>query len=141
MRRRDFLTGLAAIANGIAPARMSNAQAPRKMVRVGIATLQPRTGPLWTAFEQRLQQLGYTEGENLAVEFIDLNGSISRESEAMKELVRRKVDILIASGTEIALKCGKVARLICQKTQEPLFLCRFAAGLISVFSSKLHVRT
>jgi putative ABC transport system substrate-binding protein len=109
MRRRDFLTGLAVIANGIASARMSNAQAPRKMVRVGIATLQPRTGPLWTAFEQRLQQLGYTEGENLAVEFIDLNGSISRESEAMKELIRRKVDILIASGTEIALKSALAA--------------------------------
>jgi putative tryptophan/tyrosine transport system substrate-binding protein len=109
MRRRDFLTGLAVIANGIASARMSNAQAPRKMVRVGIATLQPRRGPLWTAFEQRLQQLGYTEGENLAVEFIDLNGPISSESEAMKELVRRKVDILIASGTEIALKSALAA--------------------------------
>jgi hypothetical protein len=80
MRRRDFLTGLAVIANGIASARMSNVQASRKMMRVGIATLQPRTGPLWTAFEQRLQQLGYTEGENLTVEFIDLNGSISCRS-------------------------------------------------------------
>jgi putative ABC transport system substrate-binding protein len=109
MRRRDFLTGLAVIANGIASARMSNAQAPRKRVRAGIATLQPRTGPLWTAFEQRLQQLGYTEGENLGVEFIDLNGSISNESEAMKELVRRKADILIASGTEIALKSAMAA--------------------------------
>ena len=109
MRRRDFLTGLAVIANGIASARMSNAQAARKMVRVGIATLQPRTGPLWTAFEQRLQQLGYTQGENLDVEFIDLNGPISRESEAMKELVDRKVDILIASGTEIALKSALAA--------------------------------
>jgi putative tryptophan/tyrosine transport system substrate-binding protein len=109
VRRRDFLISLAVIANRITSARMSNAQAPRKTVRVGIATLQPRTGPLWTAFEQRLQQLGYTEGENLAVEFIDLNGPISRESDAMKELVRRKVDILIASGTEIALKSAVAA--------------------------------
>ena len=102
-------TGLAVIANGIASARVSNAQAPRKMMRVGIATLQPRTGPLWTAFEQRLQQLGYTEGENFTVEFIDLNGSISSESEAMKELVRRKADVLIASGDEITLKSALAA--------------------------------
>ena len=110
MRRRDFLTTLAVIGGGgIASTRMSNAQAPSKVVRVGIATIQPRTGPLWTAFEQRLKELGYTEGENLAVEFIDLNGPISNESEAMKELVRRKVDILMASGTEIALRSAVAA--------------------------------
>jgi hypothetical protein len=49
------------------------------MTRVGIATIQPRTGPLWTAFEQRLKELGYAEGENLAVEFIDLNGTVEKE--------------------------------------------------------------
>jgi putative tryptophan/tyrosine transport system substrate-binding protein len=109
MRRRDFLTGLAAIANGIAPAGLSSAQALRKTMRVGIASIQPRTGPLWTAFEQQLKDLGYTEGENLFVEFIDLKGPISSEGEAMKELVRRKADVLIASGTEIALKSAIAA--------------------------------
>ena len=80
MRRRDFLTTLAVIGgSGIASTRMSNAEASRKVVRVGIATIQPRTGPLWTAFEQRLKELGYTEGENLAVEFIDLNGTVEKE--------------------------------------------------------------
>jgi putative ABC transport system substrate-binding protein len=88
---------------------MSNAQAPHKMVRVGIATLQPRTGPLWTSFEQRLLQLGYIDGKNLHVEFIDLNGPISSETEAMKELVRRMADVLIAPGTEIALKSAVAA--------------------------------
>jgi putative ABC transport system substrate-binding protein len=78
-------------------------------MRVGIATIQPRTGPLWTAFEQRLKELGYAEGENLAIEFIDLNGPINNEGKAMDELVRRKADILIASGTEIALKSAMAA--------------------------------
>src|SRR5689334_8778688 len=152
MRRRDFLTGLAVIANGIASARMSNAQAPRKMVRVGIATLQPRTGPLWTAFEQRLQQLGYTEGENLAVESIDLNGSISRESEAMKELIRRKVDILIGSGTEIALKSAlaatdKLPIVMIAIDYDPLALnyiaslARPGGNVTGVFSSKSSLRS
>jgi ABC-type uncharacterized transport system substrate-binding protein len=109
VRRRDFLANLAVVANGIASARISNAQVPLKTVRIGIATIQPRTGPLWAAFEQRLKELGYTDGENLAVEFIDLNGPISSESEAMTELVRRKADVLIASGTEIALKSAVAA--------------------------------
>ncbi len=109
MRRRDFLTSLAVIANGIASAHLSNAQALRKTVRVGIATFQPRTGPLWTAFEQRLKELGYIEGDNLGIEFIDLNGPINNESEAMNELVRRKADILMAPGTEIALKSAMAA--------------------------------
>ena len=109
MRRRDFLSSLAVIGSGIAAPRPSKAQALGKTVRVGIATFQPRTGPLWTAFEQRLKQLGYTEGENLAVEFIDLKGPINTEVQAMKELVRREADILIAPGTEIALKSAMVA--------------------------------
>jgi hypothetical protein len=79
MRRRDFLTGLAVMGGGTTLARLSSAQAPRKMTRVGIATIQPRTGPLWTAFEERLKELGYAEGENLAVEFIDLNGTVEKE--------------------------------------------------------------
>jgi hypothetical protein len=79
MRRRDFLTGLAVMGGGTTLARLSRAQAPRKTTRVGIATIQPRTGPLWTAFEQRLKELGYAEGENLAVEFIDLNGTVEKE--------------------------------------------------------------
>jgi putative ABC transport system substrate-binding protein len=79
------------------------------MMRVGIATIQPRTGPLWTAFEQRLKELGYAEGENLAVEFMDLNGPINNEGAAMRELVSRKADILIAPGTAIALKSAMAA--------------------------------
>lgn len=109
MSRRDFLTSLAVIGSSIAFARMSNAQAPRKLVRVGIATVQPRTGPLWTAFEERLKQLGYAEGENIALEFIDLNGSISDASSAMKELVHRRAEVLIAPGTETALKAAVAA--------------------------------
>jgi hypothetical protein len=77
VKRREFVTllgGAAAIASSITSARLAHAQVPRQTVRVGIATIQPRTAPLWVAFEQRLKQLGYTEGENLTIEFIDLNG-------------------------------------------------------------------
>jgi len=49
------------------------------------------------------------DGDNLAVEFIDLNKQPGSQSEAMKELVGRKADILVASGTETALKTAMAA--------------------------------
>ena len=61
------------------------------------------------AFDQRMRELGYTEGANLAVEFIPLNGQLDRLDEVMKELVRRKVDVIIAFGAEAALKAAMAA--------------------------------
>ena len=53
---------------------------------------------------QRVHKLGYIEGQNLAVEFIDLNSPINDYGEAMKRAdPRRRVHVFIASGTEIAL--------------------------------------
>ena len=41
-----------------------------KILRLGIVAATPRKGPLWVAFEQRLRELEYVDGQNLAVEFI-----------------------------------------------------------------------
>ena len=49
---------------------------------------------------QRMHELGYVEGKNLTVEFLNLNGRIEGFDEGMKELIRRKVDIIIALGAE-----------------------------------------
>jgi ABC-type uncharacterized transport system substrate-binding protein len=56
-----------------------------------------------------MRELGYIESQNLAVEFINLNGRIDRYGEATKELVRRNVDIIIAPGNELALKSALAA--------------------------------
>ena len=48
------------------------------------------------AFSQGLRELGYVEGQNLAVERIDLNGPINDYGDAMKELIRRRVHVIIA---------------------------------------------
>lgn len=78
------------------------------MVRVGTVSTQPRTTPLWVHFDQRLRELGYVEGRNLAVEFLE-SSQYDRYGEFTKELVRRKVDIIIASGIEIALTSAMAA--------------------------------
>ena len=63
----------------------------------------------WVAFDHRLRELGYVEGQSLAVEFIHLDGQIEGMAEGMKELVRRKVHVIIASGVEASLKSALAA--------------------------------
>jgi putative ABC transport system substrate-binding protein len=107
MRRREFIALIGGAGawqiSGIVSPRYGNAQAPPKMLRVGTVSAQPRTTPLWVHFDQRLRELGYVEGRNLAVEFLE-SPQFDRYDEFMNELVRRKVDIILASGPEIALK-------------------------------------
>jgi putative ABC transport system substrate-binding protein len=109
MRRREFIELLACAATVTWP-RAANAQTPPKMLHVGIVSaVSPRTAPIYAAIEQRLRELGYVDGQNLAIDFVELKGQIDRYGEAMKELVRRKVDIIIAGGSEIALKSALAA--------------------------------
>jgi hypothetical protein len=41
--------------------------------RLGIVGVTPRNGPLWVGFEQRLRELGYIDGQNLTIEFIQVS--------------------------------------------------------------------
>src|SRR6185312_7630194 len=101
--RRKFLTGLSAAA--VAWPLAGVAQTLPKMLRVGIvSSANARSGPPFLAFDNRLRELGYMEGQNLVVEFIGLEGHIDRMGEAMQELVRRHVNVILAFGPEAALQ-------------------------------------
>jgi putative tryptophan/tyrosine transport system substrate-binding protein len=102
MRRREFITliGAATVAN--ARLRAARAQS-QKMLRIGIVTSVPRNAPTWMVFGKRMQELGYNEGQNLAIEF-STPTSPADYPELTKELVRRHVDIIVAPGPELALK-------------------------------------
>ena len=77
------------------------------MLRVGLVSLtNPRSAPQYVAFYQRLREFGYIEGQNLVIEFILLNGQVERYREAINELVRHKVNVIIAFGQERALKAA-----------------------------------
>jgi putative ABC transport system substrate-binding protein len=93
MRRREFiaLVGVAAVAWPHA----ARAQQPAKL-RIGIVTIQPRTSPIYAAFDQRLRELGYIEGKNLVVDFLNPEDQAEGNAGAVKELVRRKVDVILA---------------------------------------------
>jgi putative ABC transport system substrate-binding protein len=108
MRRRFVIALLLGIA--LAPLFSAGAAEPARMFHVGIVNVNvPRSAPFNVAFEQRLRELGYVEGQNLAIDFLGLDGHIERLPEAMAELVRRKVDVILAGGQEAMLKAAKQA--------------------------------
>ena len=55
------------------------------------------------AFERRLRQLGYVEGENLIIDFLkpERPDTLTR---AARELVRHRPDVILAAGPEASLR-------------------------------------
>jgi putative ABC transport system substrate-binding protein len=106
MRRREFL---GVIGGAVAwPAATQAQQAP--MLRVGMASLTPLTSPHWMAFSERLRELGYVEGRNLTLEFIAVSGSADTDYlVGHKEVIARKVDVLVALGGEGQIKGAMAA--------------------------------
>jgi putative ABC transport system substrate-binding protein len=101
VRRREFITllGGAAAAGPLAV----RAQEPTKPLRVGTVSLNTRSSPQREAFEQRLRELGYIEGQNLVIEYILAPDRPDRIDEAARELVQRKIDVFVLEN-QITLK-------------------------------------
>jgi putative tryptophan/tyrosine transport system substrate-binding protein len=78
----------------------AQAQGPKKIPLIGIldsGTPSASSGRI-EAFRQGLHQLGYVEGQNIAIEYRYADGKNSRLSELAVELVRLKTDVLVAAG-------------------------------------------
>jgi putative ABC transport system substrate-binding protein len=99
LRRRDFTTllGGAAMALPIA----ARAQQPGKLPTIGLlGTTTPSVWSPWTAaFGQRLRELGWFEGRNIAIEARWGEGREARYADIAAELVRLKVDVILTSAT------------------------------------------
>jgi putative ABC transport system substrate-binding protein len=78
------------------------------VLRVGLVGGQPRSSPIYAAFLERLAELGYQEGSNFTFEFIQA-ANLEEFARGIRELVARKVGILVASGSEVALKAALAA--------------------------------
>ena len=68
---------------------------------------QPRSASFVQAFEHRLRDLGYVEGQNLIIEFRTGEGQAERYPTLAAELVALHVDVLLASGTEAVLRAAR----------------------------------
>jgi len=107
VRRREFITlfGGAAVAWPLT----ARAQQPaKKMLRVGTVSGTQQSSPQWTAFLQRMAELGYQEGKTFAFDFVPAANEEEYEP-GYRTLVARKPDIIMATGVEIALKSALAA--------------------------------
>jgi putative ABC transport system substrate-binding protein len=100
---------VAALGGTVAWSLPAYSQTP-KVLRLGIVTTTiPRTAPQYVTLMARLRELGHVEGQNLVLDFVNLDGHVENFPQAMKDLVARKADILIAFGNEFALKAAMAA--------------------------------
>ena len=94
MRRREFL----GVLGGAAAAWPLTAQAQPKLPRIG-ALVPANPEPFWSAFREGIREQGYTEGQNIQFEFRSADGKPNLLRELADELVRLKVDIIVAHQT------------------------------------------
>jgi putative ABC transport system substrate-binding protein len=79
----------------------AEAQQPAKVPRIGY--LSGGGSSLPQAFVQSLRDLGYSEGKNITLEYRTTEGNTERYPDLIADLVRLKVNIIVADGTGPAL--------------------------------------
>jgi len=88
-------------------------QQPAKIPRIGLLTgtaLPPPSSP--ASFEQGLRQLGYVEGQNIAIERRYANGQIDRLPELAVELARLPLDVIVTLSFPAALAAKQATSTI-----------------------------
>jgi len=112
MRRREFIT----LIGGAAAAWPLAARAQQSGTRPTIGYLgsaTPATQGQWVAaFVQRLRELGWIEGRTIAIEYRWAEGRTERAAEIAAELVQRKVDVIVTSGTAVVVAAMEATSVI-----------------------------
>jgi putative tryptophan/tyrosine transport system substrate-binding protein len=131
MRRREFirLIGGATAAWPVA----AHGQQPAKSAVVGflVAGTQTSHGAWVAAFAQRMAELGWTEGRNVAIDYRWAAGDNARMAEFAAEFVQRKVDVIVTSayGAVAAKQATSTIPIVFAAYGDPV-----AAGLVQSFA-------
>src|SRR5262249_7949612 len=113
MRRREFI----ALLGGTTAAwpLAAHAQQPAKLWRIGVLSpgmpAQSPSPPL-QAFRQGLRDVGYVEGQNLAILWKFGGDSVDRLTALAGEIVGSKVDVIFAINTSAALAAKRATSTI-----------------------------
>jgi putative tryptophan/tyrosine transport system substrate-binding protein len=120
MRRREFITLLGGAAAWPLAAR---AQQIAKMPRVGVLVALSAPHPFAEALQSGMRDLGYVEGQNIAIEWRYADAQFSRAIELAAELVRLQVDVIAAYHTpavKAAMNATKTIPIVMSPAGAPL---------------------
>ena len=111
MRRRTFL---AMVPAGLLAAPLAaRAQPAGKVPRVGfLLGFSPGPSREVDAFRRGLRELGYIEGQNIAIDYRYARGQVERLPELAAELVRLNPDVIVAPYTPPALAAKRATSMI-----------------------------
>lgn len=96
----------------LAAVDLAQAQRPKKMPRIGYLTLRASPDELNEAFLQGLRDLGYIEGQNITIEYRWAAGKVDRLPALAEELVRLRVDVIVAQATPVVQAAKNATRTI-----------------------------
>jgi putative ABC transport system substrate-binding protein len=99
------------------------AQSPPKIGLLSIGTDPVKPNPLWVQFLTQLGELGYVEGQNIAIARAFAGGRQERLGELVADLAGRRVDVVVATGDveNIAAKRGlPTTPIVMMLVQDPV---------------------
>jgi putative ABC transport system substrate-binding protein len=112
VKRREFISLLGGAAASWPLA--ARAQQPGKLPTIGyLGSGTPLTDSQWVAaFVQRMRELGWVDGRNVAIEVRWAEGRSERFAEVAAELVRLKVDVILTHNTPPVLAVKQATSVI-----------------------------
>ena len=110
--RRIALAVVLALSFALPQPEAGEAQQPAKIPRLGYLVLAPLTetpSPERAAFLAGLRELGWIEGKTIAIEYSSAKSNPELLEELAEEMVRMKVDIIVAAGPDTLIRSAKEA--------------------------------
>jgi len=109
-KRRDFVVAAGALLAPLA----AKAQQAAKVFRIGYLSAPTRESVegILQAFLRALHTLGWIEGRNVVIEYRWAEGHLDRLQGLAEDLVRRKVDVIVAPAASAALAARRATRAI-----------------------------
>src|SRR5689334_13402466 len=100
MRRRTFISLLAVTVVPVAPCAFAQ---PAKLPTIGVLGVSTASNwSRWTAaFRQRLRELGWVEGRNVAIEYRWADGRGERFGELAADLVHLNANVILTVGSGV----------------------------------------
>src|SRR4030095_16597016 len=109
--KKAVLTAIITLVVVLAAAVIAEAQQPKKVARIGyLSSLSPSSESTRAeAIRLALRELGYIEGQNIAIEYRYAEGKLNRYPEVAADLVRLKVDIIVVAGGSGVIRAARNA--------------------------------